>query len=116
MSDLGLCSNKPCPPRTAGTMPEKSIDAISVDPDGILPELINSQFCALHNEHGTVFHCNIEAYNDAVGPLQGEVNMGPPNFHNARGVFPCITGINSSSYNRCLTTSKTWVYSVDQRM
>ena len=52
-------------------------NAISVNPDSVLPEDVETQFQALNSEFDTVFEPNFEGYNGASGNFQAVVNMGP---------------------------------------
>ena len=57
--------------------PYAHVGAARIDPDGILPPSIRSQFTDLMDEYSSVFEPSFPGYNGAKGPIKGVVNIGP---------------------------------------
>lgn len=52
-------------------------DAVTVDPDNILPTGVHEQFREVLRAHGDVFNPTIVGYNGAAGPVETTANIGP---------------------------------------
>lgn len=50
---------------------------IKLDCDRILPPEVQRKFKSLHAQFDSVFDPKIQCYNGSLGPITGEVNMGP---------------------------------------
>lgn len=67
-------------PRPSGTTSINSgffSDAITIDPDNVLPENIRNQLHQVLQTHDDVFNPSIIGYSGAAGPVEATVYMGP---------------------------------------
>ena len=63
-------------------------DAVTVDPENILPDSLRSQFRQVLQAHDYVFNPTIVGYNGAAGPVEATVNMGPVQPPQPKGRVP----------------------------
>lgn len=70
------------------THPGFFLDAVKVDPDNILPDIIRNQFHEVLQTQDKVFYPTIVGYNGTAGPVQASVNMGPVQFPQRKGHVP----------------------------
>ena len=82
----------PPPPRCHSGNPVHQsgffFDAVTVDPDNILPDSLRSQFRQLLQAHDDVFNPTIVGYNGAAGPVEATVNVGPVQPPQRKGRVP----------------------------
>ncbi|CAC5388138.1 unnamed protein product [Mytilus coruscus] len=61
---------------------------VSVDPDNLLSPDLQTQFKELLRKFSEVFSPNFEGYNEAIGPFEASVNMGPVQPPQRKGRMP----------------------------
>ena len=81
----------PLPPSNNGdTSPRPSLfsDAVTVDPDHIIPESVRHQFRHVLQTYDDVFNPTVVGYIGAAGPIKATVNMGPVQPPQRKGRVP----------------------------
>ena len=78
------------PSNNGDTSPRPNLfsDAVTVDPDHIIPESVRHQFRQVLQTYDDVFNPTVVGYNGVAGPIEATVNMGPVQPPQRKGCVP----------------------------
>jgi hypothetical protein len=80
----------------------KHHEAVSVDPDQLLPPEVREKFHELLKQYSEVFNPKFRSYNGALGPFKAKVNMGPVQPPQGRFVSHNMLETSLLNFNRNL--------------